>query len=216
MPILCPTRLDDFASEQNAKDAAIEAKKAALRAKQAEVEAKAQEAFEKQQALDAEREAKKAAAKQALAEQKAAVAKAAAEKKATTGASKTSSTPSAKASKYGTVEKINKQADRIAEREENGGDKPSFCAFDTDSNAPSRDAPLDPTSRIPSSWHLLSLRKLLGANQAATPHFLRASARKSMHEGACIQHARDGDEDKSERRDAPKERGKAAGLEEGA
>lgn len=122
-------RLDDFASEQASKDAAIEARKAALRKQQEEVEAKARAQVEAQAKQTAEREARLAEAK-ALAEQRrAAAAAAAAEKKSSTQANAGKAAPAGKASKYGTVQTINKQADRIAERETNGEDKPSFFGF---------------------------------------------------------------------------------------
>mmetsp|Transcript_6622 Transcript_6622/g.17213 ORF Transcript_6622/g.17213 Transcript_6622/m.17213 type:complete len:175 (+) Transcript_6622:253-777(+) len=123
--------LDDLAAEQSAQDAAIEAKKAALKAKQAEIEAKAQADLEKQEQLAAERAAKKQAAIEEQAQKKAAAVAAAKEKaeKAVSSSptkSKKSEAATPKASKYGTVQTINKQAERIAEREARGEEKPGL------------------------------------------------------------------------------------------
>ena len=126
--------LDDFAAQESQKDAAIQARKDALKQAQLEAEAKAQAAFEAAeakkaaQAEKAEKAKAEQAAKAAEAKEKAAAAKAAAADAKTTKTSK-AAPKSAASSKYGTVEKINKQADRIQQREESGDEKPNPFGF---------------------------------------------------------------------------------------
>jgi len=119
--------LDDFAEQETKKDAALQARKDALKKAQEEQEAKAEAELLKAQKAAAEREAKKAAALQAQKEAKEAAVAAAAEKvKKSATATAAKSPAAAKANKFGAVQTINKQAERIAEREANGGERPSL------------------------------------------------------------------------------------------
>ena len=84
--------------------------------------------LEAAQAEKAEKAKAEQAAKAAEAKEKAAAAKAAAAETKTTKTSK-AAPKSAASSKYGTVEKINKQAERIQQREESGEEKPNPFGF---------------------------------------------------------------------------------------
>ena len=95
------SELDAFEAKQKVADQAVAERKAALKAREAQIEAEAAAKAAKQAEMDEEKAQKMAAAK-AKAQAQAAKESGKPDKKA----------PAAKPSKYGEVQKVNKQADR--------------------------------------------------------------------------------------------------------
>lgn len=115
-------RLDDFATAQTARDDAIYLKKKAIAEQREKEEARAAAEAEKKLKVEAERLAK---AEEAAAARAAAAEAKAAEKKAAKTSGKAEVTQ-AKANKYGTVQTVSKQAERIAARKASGEDAPKL------------------------------------------------------------------------------------------
>jgi len=109
--------LDDLEQEEKAKLDALAQKKAAIKAREEAAEAKA--LADQQKAEELAQARKDRAAREALARKERAEASL---KEKPTSSSKSSSSKS----KYGSVERVNKQSERIAEREANGEEKPSI------------------------------------------------------------------------------------------
>lgn len=101
------SELDAFEAKQKAADQALAERKAALKAREAAIEAEAAAKAAKQAELDAA----KAAAMQAAKEKAQAQAAAKAEAKAAKADTKKAAAPKS-SSKYGEVQKVNKQAER--------------------------------------------------------------------------------------------------------
>ena len=120
--------LEEMARQQAAKDAAIDAKKKVLRERQEAADAEAAAKFAEKQRQDAERAEKKAAALAATQEKQAAAKASKASVDASRG--RTSESDDAKEAKrkakYGTVQKIDKQAERVAARIAAGEDAPTL------------------------------------------------------------------------------------------
>lgn len=122
--------LDDFGAQQAVKDAALLARKAALKQRIAEAEAQAVADAEKAEKKEAERLAKAEAAraaKAAKAEAEAAEKRAAREARDAAASAKAGGSAAApKRVDPGEVVKVNKQAERIAERKARGEAAPSL------------------------------------------------------------------------------------------
>jgi len=124
--------LEKEAAAQLAQQAKANAQRAARLAAQAEIDAAAEKkaalAAQLEQEKVAKFEAAQAKRKEAAEAAKAEKAAAKAEKEASAAKKAGGSTVAKKAtsSKYGEVQKVNKQADRIAERIEKGEEAPSF------------------------------------------------------------------------------------------
>jgi hypothetical protein len=103
------SELDAFEAKQKVADQAVAERKAALKAREAQIEAEAAAKAAKQAEMDEEKAQKMAAAKAKAQEQAAAKAEAKAAKESGKPDKKS---PAAKPSKYGEVQKVNKQADR--------------------------------------------------------------------------------------------------------
>jgi peptidoglycan hydrolase CwlO-like protein len=117
--------LDDFGAQQAVKDAALLARKAALKQRIAEAEAKAAAEAEQAEKKAAERLAKAEAARAAKAAKAEADAAEAAAKRAARAATDSSAAASKRVNP-GEVVRVNKQAERIAERNARGESAPSL------------------------------------------------------------------------------------------
>jgi colicin import membrane protein len=124
--------LDDFGAQQAVKDAALLARKTALKQRVAEAEAQAVADAEKAAKKQADKLAKTEAAqaaKAAKAEAEAAAKRAAREAKDAAASAKaggSATTPKSAEKAVGEVVKVNKQAERIAERKARGEAAPSL------------------------------------------------------------------------------------------
>ncbi|EOD19862.1 hypothetical protein EMIHUDRAFT_424794 [Emiliania huxleyi CCMP1516] len=127
MPLLLADSIDDFAEKEIARQAQIAAQKKAYQQKVAAQEAQAAAEAEAAQVAEAARLAKIAQAKADRAAKAEAAKLASAEAKAAKAAEAKTAVASSggKKPKY-EVQYVNKQAERIAEREANGEAKPSL------------------------------------------------------------------------------------------
>ena len=118
--------LEQEAAAATAKQEAIAARKAALKAAEQKAEAEAEAKYEAQKKLDEQKLAAAQKAAELRKEKAAAAAQAKAESKAGQQKAATKAAGSKPSNKYGGVEKIDKQAQRIKARQEAGGEAPSL------------------------------------------------------------------------------------------